>query len=133
MFKYLKEQAGQVAEKAAIQAAAVREKVNELDLDSKTGQATGWLKENVSKASNFIEESLAVDPEVCYVTDRLIAMGMPGPPPLASPKHYARILAERHPMRYMIWNFSEVSYDYTVFDDQVSAPGAPGAPENGLC
>jgi hypothetical protein len=62
MFKYLKEQAGQVAEKAAIQAAAVREKVNELDLDNKTGQATGWLKENVNKASNFIEESLAVNP-----------------------------------------------------------------------
>ena len=112
-------QAGQVAEKAAEKAAVARQRLDEWDSDATKDAASGWLRGNVEKASTFLEDSLQEEPEICYVTDRLVAMGMPGPPP-NTPARLARKLAEQHGVRYMIWNFSEVTYDYSVFDNQVS-------------
>lgn len=31
----------------------------------------------------------------------------------------ASLLHEKHPNRFMVWNFSEEAYDYSKFDNQV--------------
>ena len=60
-----------------------------------------------------------------YVTENVIAMAFPYDPDkrkikggnnINSVSHYLR---DRHAGRYMIWNISEDTYDYSKFDDQV--------------
>lgn len=76
------------------------------------------------------------DAEVVYITDRLITMGHPAMQSstdgditaerkLAAVGH---LLDRRHAGRYMVWNLSEVEYDYSVLDDQVLTYQFPGSP-----
>eukprot|EP01051_Picozoa_sp_SAG22_P019261 SAG22_NODE_3500_length_1679_cov_1.922152_3_plen_71_part_01 len=71
-----------------------------MDVDATKDAASGWLWTNVAKASTFIEDSLSEEPDICYVTDRLIAMGMPGSSP-NTPERLARKLADVHGTQYM--------------------------------
>lgn len=76
------------------------------------------------------------DAEVVYITDRLITMGHPAMQSstdgditaerkLAAVGH---LLDRRHGGRYMVWNLSEVEYEYSVLDDQVLTYQFPGSP-----
>ena len=76
------------------------------------------------------------DAEVVYITDRLITMGHPAMQSstdgditaerkLAAVGH---LLDRRHGGRYMVWNMSEVEYEYSVLDDQVLTYQFPGSP-----
>ncbi len=94
------------------QAAAVAERV---DLDGKRA----LLTEVTTKATAFIEDSLAETCDLCYCTRRLVTMPMPGPPPNTI-QRLARDLHAAHGTHFMVWNLSEVSYDYSTFHDQVS-------------
>lgn len=98
------------------QAAFVAERV---DLDGKKALLTDGVAMVTTKASAFIEESLAEDCDLCYCTRRLVTMPMPGPPPNTI-QRLARDLHAAHGTHFMVWNLSEVSYDYSTFHDQVS-------------
>lgn len=76
------------------------------------------------------------DAEVVYITDRLITLGHPAMQSstdgditaerkLAAVGH---LLDRRHGGRYMVWNMSEVEYEYSVLDDQVLTYQFPGSP-----
>ena len=82
-----------------------------------------------------------------YITPRVIAMGFPKneiEPSLVDAFIEQRPLINRlvdyydlkHRGKYMIWNLSEVQYDYTLFHDQVidiKFPGYPAPPLHQLC
>lgn len=79
------------------------------------------------------------DAEVVYITDRIISMGHPAMQSavdgditadrkLAAVGH---LLRKRHDGKFMVWNLSELDYEYDVLDDQVMAwcfPGSPAPP-----
>jgi len=76
------------------------------------------------------------DAQVVYITDRLITMGHPAMQSaldgditperkLAAVQH---LLSKRHGGKYMIWNLSEMDYDYSIFDNQVMTFEFPGSP-----
>ena len=117
------ERASTLREHAAVAAERVQTAAERVDLDSKKA----FLRENAAKASAFIENSIADDLDICYITPRIIAMGMPGAPPNTLAR-VARRLSENHGTRYMVWNLSEVSYDYGAFNDQVLEFRFPGHP-----
>ena len=71
-----------------------------------------------------LDRKVLQDAQVMYLTDRIIVMSHP----MISTSQYspgkkvvalAHLLKKRHDDHYMIWNFSNVSYDYTVFQNQV--------------
>lgn len=76
------------------------------------------------------------DAQVIYITDRLITMGHPAMQSAVdgdiSPERklaaIAHLLEKRHNGKFMIWNLSELEYDYSVFDDQVMTFEFPGSP-----
>mmetsp|Transcript_36980 Transcript_36980/g.54294 ORF Transcript_36980/g.54294 Transcript_36980/m.54294 type:complete len:914 (-) Transcript_36980:222-2963(-) len=76
------------------------------------------------------------DAEVVYITDRLITMGHPAMQsssdgditPIRKLAAVGQLLEKRHGGRYMVWNLSEVEYDYGVLNDQVLAYQFPGSP-----
>lgn len=76
------------------------------------------------------------DAEVVYITDRLITMSHPGVQsvvngditPNRKTAAIAHLLQKRHGGRYMIWNLSELAYDYSLFDDQCMTFEFPGQP-----
>lgn len=76
------------------------------------------------------------DAEVVYLTDRLITMSHPA---MQSPTNgditpnrklaaISHLLHKRHGGKFMIWNLSELEYDYSVLQDQVMTFQFPGAP-----
>ena len=76
------------------------------------------------------------DAEVVYITDRLITMGHPAMQSLTdgdiTPNRkltaLGHLLQKRHAGKFMVWNLSEVEYDYSILDDQVLAYNFPGSP-----
>lgn len=76
------------------------------------------------------------DAEVVYITDRIISMGHPGMQsavdgditPDRKLAAIAHLLQKRHRGKYMVWNLSELGYDYSVLDDQVMTFEFPGSP-----
>jgi hypothetical protein len=120
------DEAYHISEKAGEAKAAVTEKAGEAKAAAKASFADGdvasaklgWIRDGVSKASNIISDSLSGDLDVCYVTPRLIAMGMPGEPP-NTVERLSRFLGDKHGTHYMVWNFSEISYDSAPFQNQV--------------
>lgn len=76
------------------------------------------------------------DAEVVYITDRLITMGHPAMQsatdgditPDRKLAAIGHLLNRRHDGKYMVWNLSEVEYDYAVLDDQVLTYQFPGSP-----
>mmetsp|Transcript_27971 Transcript_27971/g.34507 ORF Transcript_27971/g.34507 Transcript_27971/m.34507 type:complete len:800 (-) Transcript_27971:148-2547(-) len=76
------------------------------------------------------------DAEVVYLTDRLITMSHPA---MQSPTNgditpqrklaaVAHLLQKRHGGKFMIWNVSELEYDYSILEDQVMTFQFPGSP-----
>ena len=76
------------------------------------------------------------DAEVVYLTDRLITMSHPA---MQSPKNgditpnrklaaISHLLQKRHGGKFMIWNLSELEYDYSLLNDQVMTFNFPGSP-----
>ncbi|CAM9356971.1 unnamed protein product [Chrysoparadoxa australica] len=72
-----------------------------------------------------------------YVTDRIVAMDFPadkgklgvGPTPQGNDiQVVSALLQYRHKGHFMIWNVSEESYDYSLFEDQVLELQFPGHP-----
>ena len=102
------------------QAASVAERV---DLDGKKALFHDGVAMVTTKATAFIEDSLAETCDLCYCTRRLVTMPMPGPPPNTLHR-LARDLHAAHGTHFMVWNLSEVSYDYSTFHDQVSCAAA---------
>ncbi|GFH52596.1 hypothetical protein CTEN210_09072 [Chaetoceros tenuissimus] len=76
------------------------------------------------------------DAQVIYITDRLITMGHPAMQsaidgditPERKLAAIAHLLEKRHNGKFMIWNLSELEYDYSVFEDQVMTFEFPGSP-----
>jgi tensin len=76
------------------------------------------------------------DADVVYVTDRIITMGHPAMQgttntaltPERKLAAISHLLQKRHEGRFMVWNLSEVEYDYSMLDDQVLAYKFPGSP-----
>lgn len=76
------------------------------------------------------------DAELVYITDRLITMSHPAVQsavngditPNRKMAAIAHLLQKRHGGRYMIWNLSELTYDYSLFDDQCMTFEFPGQP-----
>ena len=122
------EQAASVAEQAASVAEQAAERV---DMDRKRAFLSDGVARVTTKATAFLEESLAAQVDLCYVTQRLVAMPMPGPPPNTLPR-LSRDLHAAHGTHFMVWNLSEVAYDYTAFNDQVSRV-ATDPPPGDLC
>jgi hypothetical protein len=73
--------------------------------------------------------------DITYITDQLIAMSMPGD--ASNPMDaLATFLQENHQGKFMVWNLSEESYEYSVFENQVmelKCPGQPSPPITMLC
>ena len=76
------------------------------------------------------------DADVVYVTNRLISMSHPAMQSTTDGNITAHrkiaavghLLEKRHAGKFMIWNLSEVEYDYSIFDDQVLSFKFPGSP-----
>uniref|UniRef100_A0A7S4V951 Phosphatidylinositol-3,4,5-trisphosphate 3-phosphatase n=1 Tax=Ditylum brightwellii TaxID=49249 RepID=A0A7S4V951_9STRA len=76
------------------------------------------------------------DAEVVYITDRIITTSHPSLQsatdgditPDRKLNAVAHLLQRRHGGRYMVWNMSELEYDYSVLDDQVLTYQFPGSP-----
>jgi len=77
------------------------------------------------------------DAEVCYLTDRIITMAHPyvqsatdgDITPDRKLSAIVHLLQKRHgPTNYMIWNLSELDYDYSFLEDQVLSYKFPGSP-----
>lgn len=76
------------------------------------------------------------DAEVVYITDRLITMGHPAMQsavdgditPDRKLAAVAHLLQKRHGGKFMVWNLSELDYDYSVLDEQVMTFEFPGSP-----
>lgn len=95
----------------------------------KSGPYTRDLK------SPLDSESLR-DAEVVYLTDRLITMSHPA---MQSPSNgditpdrklaaVGHLLQKRHNGKFMVWNLSEVDYQYSILMDQVMTYQFPGSP-----
>ena len=93
----------------------------------------GPYKRDISQSLDT--ESLR-DAEVVYITDRIITMSHPAMQsavdgnitPDRKLAAIAHLLQKRHGGRYMVWNLSEMEYDYSVLDDQVMTFEFPGSP-----
>ena len=93
----------------------------------------GPYKRDISQSLDT--ESLR-DAEVVYITDRIITMSHPAMQsavdgnitPDRKIAAIAHLLQKRHDGRYMVWNLSELEYDYSVLDDQVMTFEFPGSP-----
>ena len=64
------------------------------------------------------------------VTPRLVSMGMPGAGANALDKLGAALNDAHGSAHYMVWNFSEMSYDYSMFNDQARATLTSITPKN---
>ncbi len=72
--------------------------------------------------------------DMSYITENIISMSLPRNE--AEFKEFggnninavSNLLRKRHEGHFMIWNISEKSYDYTLFDDQVLEYDFPGHP-----
>ena len=63
-------------------------------------------------------------PHTQEITPRVYGMAFPTPP-----DSVARLLSYRYKTNYMVWNLSEETYDYALFDNQVG--GWVGGGERG--
>jgi hypothetical protein len=90
--------------------------------------ATETLKEVKKEAAKQNAEKKPVDIETLdftYVTENIIAMAFPFDPKKRKMKGgnnidlLSQYMRENHAGRFMIWNISEDTYDYSKFDDQV--------------
>ena len=62
--------------------------------------------------------------DIQYITDRIIGMAYPAEPL----QPIAELLGQKHGgtsggLYYMIWNISEETYDYSIFENQVGRFG----------
>ena len=102
-------------------------------IKAKLGLQQGPYKRDLSLPLDT--ESLR-DAQVIYITDRLITMGHPAMQSAVdgdiSPERklaaIAHLLEKRHNGKFMIWNLSELEYNYSVFEDQVMTFEFPGSP-----
>ena len=94
--------------------------------------ATETLKEASSAAQKEVAKNSAEKKSVdvteldfTYVTENIVAMAFPYDPTKRKIKggnninSVAQYMLEKHAGRFMIWNISEDTYDYSKFDDQV--------------
>eukprot|EP00592_Proboscia_alata_P025291 CAMPEP_0194443790 /NCGR_PEP_ID=MMETSP0176-20130528/126906_1 /TAXON_ID=216777 /ORGANISM="Proboscia alata, Strain PI-D3" /LENGTH=975 /DNA_ID=CAMNT_0039270085 /DNA_START=542 /DNA_END=3469 /DNA_ORIENTATION=- len=76
------------------------------------------------------------DAEVVYITDRVITMGHPAMQsstngditPSRKLAAISQLLEKRHGDQYMVWNLSEMEYDYGRMNNQVLTYQFPGSP-----
>lgn len=81
------------------------------------------VREKVSAdRKRFIDGKYNLD--LAYVTPSIIAMGFPAEGLEAVWRNHidqvSEMLKTYHPGTFMIWNLSDIRYDYSRFDDQVS-------------
>lgn len=69
------------------------------------------------------------DLDLTYITDRVIAMGFPASGVEATYRNdireVSRFLKERHGTHFLVWNLTQRSYDYSMFDHQIKNAGFP--------
>jgi hypothetical protein len=77
------------------------------------------------------KKSVNVDAlDFTYVTENVVAMAFPYDPTKRKMKggnninDVSRYMLENHAGKFMIWNISEDTYDYSKFDDQVLGKSA---------
>jgi tensin len=124
--------------------AATQQAIHTLEKEQTKIQARLFQSSNKGTSPYYLRDiSLPLDTEslfdaeVVYITDRLITMGHPAMQSpvngdvtperkLAAVQH---LLQKRHGNgKYMIWNLSELEYDYSIFDNQVMTFEFPGSP-----
>lgn len=90
--------------------------------------ATDTLKEVKKEAAKKTAEKHPVDVEsldFTYVSENIVAMAFPYNPEKRKMKGgnninlVSQYMSEKHAGRFMIWNISEDTYDYSKFGDQV--------------
>jgi hypothetical protein len=82
-----------------------------------------------TKLTSHISNSLSSTPlDVVYITENVISMAFPYDPKSLSSgeidsgnniNEVSSLLKTKHAGHFMIWNVSEESYDYSLFDNQV--------------
>lgn len=111
------------------------------------GKSLQHLRENIGSGSNSsiyytrdinlpLDTEALKDAEVVYITDRIITMGHPAMQsttdgditPQRKLAAVGHLLQQRHAGKYMVWNLSEVEYDYSVLQEQVLTHCFPGSP-----
>jgi hypothetical protein len=90
--------------------------------------ATETFKEAQKEVAKKNAEKQPVDVETLdftYITENIVAMAFPYDPEKRKMKGgnninlVSQYMLEKHAGRFMIWNISEDTYDYSKFDDQV--------------
>ena len=113
-------------------------------LTSSIGSFIDQTIENASKPKyvhnpDKIDRQALRDLDLCYVTSRIITVShptkspfLPDPPQTSNPHHHlhslANLLNSKHHQQYMVWNVSEVAYDYSPFGNMVMEFNFPGHP-----
>eukprot|EP01031_Cornospumella_fuschlensis_P029186 gene29185-35224_t len=135
------EQATKVAqEKAILLAKQAQEMQNNYDISVATsmiyGNSPASSNQSAGNQNNFklTREDLS-KLDFTYITDNIIAMAFPQDKSLPGNHEdcndinvVAAYLHRRHKNRFMIWNISEETYDYSRFNDQVLEYKFPGHP-----
>ena len=116
---------------------ATKHAVETLEKEQSRLQAQLFQKGHLKRDINLpLDIEALKDAEVVYITDRLITMSHPAVQsavngditPNRKMAAIAHLLQKRHGGRYMIWNLSELAYDYSLFDDQCMTFEFPGQP-----
>jgi hypothetical protein len=140
------EVAGKVAqEKAVVIAARAQEMRQNYDVDTATSNflsAVGAVPQNGDKFRPSYTDNRPNRPiirsdvlDLVYFTENLVGMAFPCDPTKPCNADggndinaVAKFLKVAHEGRFMIWNISEESYDYSLFNDQVLEYKFPGHP-----
>lgn len=88
--------------------------------------ATETLKEAQKEVAKKEKKPVDVESlDFTYITENIVAMAFPFDPAKKKMKGgndinlVSQYMAEKHGGKFMIWNISEDTYDYSKFDDQV--------------
>ena len=139
------EKASEFSKKAAVKAAELSAKAQaaaddlakQSNIEANFEKYLGIPLSPASQSGNKYRSGSSSAPfvvDMSYITENIISMSLPRDE--ASFKKLggnninavSNLLRKRHKGHFMIWNISEESYDYTLFDDQVLEYNFPGHP-----
>ncbi len=110
---------------------SIAQQVQQVNVDEVKTNIWSFVK-NVSAMA--MGEAAAEDIGIVYVKPNLIAMEFPSKETTLTgvpADNMGKWLREKHKGKFMVYNLSDRSYDYTVFEDQVldfKFPGYPAPP-----
>lgn len=138
----LAETAGKVAQEKATQIAKQAQEIGEsYDLETATSVLMSTVGGPIPHSKSTKPEIIKITKadlsqlDMIYVTENIIAMAFPREPQQLNSSQdgnnidiVSTYLKKKHQGRFMVWNISEESYDYSKFNDQVLEYKFPGHP-----